>query len=143
MKIFLFLITSIICLNLHSLSAQNTKLIGQWKGTGNGVEGIITMDKKGFVSINTNGEIVGGKKFSGESGIQLKMIYETNEASNPHTIDFVMKTLDDALEVHRALGIYKFMDDKTLVLVMDFQGVERPRKFDNKNPDQMTMTKIK
>jgi len=125
--------------SLHSSTAQSFK--GKWKGTSNGEVGTMTFDKKGYVTFIIGGKTIGGKKFSSE-GTDLSMKYEFNEKTNPHTLDFVIGLADGSMELTRMKGIYKFVDDKTLIIDMDFEGKMRPNNFNEEDKNQITLTKM-
>lgn len=126
-------------MNLSMLSAQSLK--GKWQGASEGEVGMMTFDKQGYVSFVVGGEPYGGRNFKAE-GLSMYMKYHTDDSIEPHTVDFVMYMSDD-VEVARMLGIYKFVDPKTLILNMDFDGIKRPEKFDPEDPNQITLSKTK
>jgi uncharacterized protein (TIGR03067 family) len=125
---------------LHSATAQSLK--GKWQGTSEGEVGKMTFDKKGYVSFIIDGKPMGGKKFSSE-GADLTMRYEYNEKADPHTLDLIITLSDGSMELARMKGIYQFVDDKTLVLNMDFEGNARPKAFNKEDKNQVTLTRIK
>lgn len=123
-----------------TLSAQS--LIGKWKGEDGGEVGIITFDKEGYVAFTVNGESIGGKAYKVE-GMVFDMVYEIDDTVTPHTMDFVISMDGSELEVSRMEGIYRFDDDKTLVINMKFDGSGRPEAFDDSSDDQIRLTKTK
>jgi 23S rRNA maturation-related 3'-5' exoribonuclease YhaM len=127
-------------ITLPSSTAQS--FAGKWKGTSEGEVGMMSFDKKGCIAFIIDGKEVGGKKFSSE-GVDLTMHYEYNEKVEPHTLDFVISYADGSMELTRMLGIYKFVNDKTLIINMDFHGRSRPEEFDDDDKNQVTLTKIK
>ena len=133
------LLLSFQLLCFQSSIAQSFK--GKWKGTSNGEMGMMTFDKKGYVTFIIGGKTIGGKKFSSE-GTDLTMHYEYNEKANPHTMDFVIGLADGSMELTRMMGIYKFVDDKTLIINMDFDGKVRPNAFNEEDKNQITLTKM-
>ena len=122
--------------------AFGQSLLGSWKGEDGGEVGVITFDKNGYVSFTINGESIGGKGYKAE-GFVFDMVYETDEASVPHHMDFVIKMDDGAVEVSRMQGIYSFEDEKTLIINMKFDGSERPDAFDPTSDDEIRLTKMK
>lgn len=127
---------------LTSSSVHSQSLVGSWKGEDDGEVGVITFDKNGYVSFTINGESIGGKGYKAE-GMVFDMVYETDDASVPHHMDFVIKMDDGSLEVSRMQGIYSFVDDKTLIINMKFDGSERPQAFDSGSDDEIRLTKMK
>lgn len=123
-------------------SVHSQSLVGSWKGEDNGEVGVITFDKNGYVSFTINGESIGGKGYKAE-GMVFDMVYETDDASVPHHMDFVIKMDDGSLEISRMQGIYSFVDDKTLIINMKFDGSERPQAFDSGSDDEIRLTKMK
>lgn len=85
---------------------------------------------------------MGGKKFN-SGGVDLSMRYVFNNQVDPHTIDFIMTMIDGGTEVGRMVGIYKFINAKTMLLSMDFSGAARPTKFDEDSETQIELKKIK
>lgn len=127
---------------LASSQVYSQSLIGSWKGEDGGEVGVITFDKNGYVSFTVNGESIGGKGYKAE-GMVFDMVYETNDTADPHHMDFVIKMDDGSLEVSRMQGIYSFVDDKTLIINMKFDGSDRPQAFDSNSDDEIRLTKMK
>lgn len=127
---------------LTSFTGNKTSLIGKWKGIDEGEIGFITFDKEGFVTIEMNGESTGGKKFDA-GGVMASMTYEVNESNDPMEIDFIISLLSDKTELGRLPGIYKFVNNKTLLINMNFDGVERPTIFDPEDPNQIALSRVK
>ena len=50
---------------------------------------------------------------------------------------------DETIEFSRMLGIYKFINAKTLLINMDFEGKSRPLEFDNDDANQIELKRIK
>jgi hypothetical protein len=100
--------------------------------------GIITFEKGGYVSFTVNGEVVGGKKYEIE-GILMDVYYETDDSVTPHTIDFVFKLNKEEVEISRMLGLYQLVDEKTMILNMNFTGTERPEMLDENSADQIVL----
>ena len=131
-----------IAFSFTSFTLKAPTLIGKWQGEDEGDVGIITFDKSGYVSFTVDGEVVGGKNYKVE-GIVMDMYYETDDTVTPHTIDFIFKIDEGQIEISRMLGIYKLVNEKTLILNMKFDGAERPTMLDENSKDQITLTKIK
>jgi len=134
------LLLSFQLIAIRVASAQSFK--GQWQGTSEGEVGMMTFDKKGYVSFIIDGQPMGGKKFTSE-GVDLTMRYEYNEQKEPHTIDFIISMAEDGMELVRMLGIYKFENAKALIINMDFQGNSRPEAFDEDDINQVKLMKVK
>lgn len=134
----LFLFISFQLFILSTVEAQSFK--GQWRGESNGEVGMMTFDKKGYVAFIIDGEKVGGKDYTAD-GVKLSMRYEFDEATEPHTLDFII--LMENEELIRMPGIYKFMDKDTLIVNMDFEGKDRPLAFDADDKNQVTLTRVK
>ncbi len=115
---------------------------GHWQGLSEGEVGKMTFDKKGYVTFIINDQPMGGKKFTSE-GIDMTMRYEYDDHVTPHTIDFVLSMAGDGTELTRMLGIYQFVNAKTLIINMDFEGKARPTVFDPEDKNQIQLSKIK
>ena len=126
---------------LLTFTVHAQSLIGSWQGEDDGEVGIINFDDDGYVSFTVNGEVIGGKQYKSE-GLVFDMFYETNDGVTPRTMDFVIKMADD-IEVGRLMGIYTFVDDKTLIINMSFDGGDRPVALDEASDNQITLTRIK
>ena len=133
LSIFFFLVT----LSLHAQS-----LVGKWHGDSQGEVGTMTFDKDGYVTFIMDGEKLGGKKFISE-GVELSMRYELNNKVEPNTLDLILMSGDETIEFSRMLGIYKFINAKTLLINMDFEGKSRPLEFDDDDANQIELKRIK
>jgi hypothetical protein len=131
-----------ISISLVSFTTPATSLVGKWKGEDDGEIGFITFDKEGYVAFITEGQTLGGKKYTMD-GMVFDMYYETDDTVTPNTIDFIIKLHEGQVEVTRMTGIYKFVNNKTLLLNMNFSEGERPALFDPEDPNQITLHKIK
>jgi hypothetical protein len=134
--------TLLLFLLLTSFTASKTSLLGKWKGVDDGEVGFVTFDKDGYVTMEMEGGKMGGRKFDA-GGVMASMTYEIDDTVDPMTIDFVIRLLDGGLEVGRLPGIYKFVNNKTLLINMNFDGPERPSRFDAEDPNQITMSRVK
>ncbi len=131
-----------VALMITSFTTKAPTLIGKWQGEDDGQVGIITFDKGGYVSFSVDGEVVGGKKYEVE-GIVMNMQYETDDSVTPHTIDFVFKLKEGNTEISRMLGLYQLVDEKTLILNMNFNATERPVILDETSKDQIMLKKVR
>ena len=140
MKKYLFaiLFIGIQFLLITSIDAQSFK--GTWKGESNGEIGTMSFDKKGYVAFIIDGEAVGGKEYVIE-GVKMSMTYAYDESVEPHTLDFIISMKNE--EITRMLGIYKFIDKNTLMINMDFDGIERPLEFGEDDKNQVTLKRVK
>lgn len=138
----IFYAALIIGFPVSCLTAQDYSLVGTWQGTMDGETGKFIFDKKGYAMIDQGGEKIGGKKYVAQ-GITLKVIYEVNPNTDPKTIDFIVERVDDSTEMSRMVGIYKFVNEKTLLLNLNFSGTNRPDQFDPHSPDQVVLTRIR
>ncbi len=136
------LVTLLSFLLLTSFTDSKTSLIGKWKGVDDGEVGFVTFDKDGYVTMEMEGGKMGGKKFDA-GGVMASMTYEIDDTTDPMTIDFIIRLLDEGLEVGRLPGIYKFVNNKTLIINLNFDGPERPTRFDPEDPNQITMSRVK
>jgi hypothetical protein len=134
--------TLLLFLLLTSFTDSKTSILGKWKGVDDGEVGFVTFDKDGFVTMEMDGGKMGGRKFDA-GGVMASMTYEIDDNADPMTIDFVIRLLDEGLEVGRLPGIYKFVNNKTLIINMNFDGPERPARFDPEDPNQITMSRVK
>jgi uncharacterized protein (TIGR03067 family) len=129
-------------MSLTFIQAQDYSLVGTWQGTMDGETGKFIFDKKGYATIDQGGEKIGGKKYIAK-GLKLKVIYDVNPTTDPKTIDFIIKKVDDDTEMTRMVGIYKFVNEKTLILNLNIKDKVRPRKFDPHDENQIVLSKIK
>lgn len=129
-------------MSMTFIHAQDYSLVGTWQGTRDGETGKFIFDKKGYATIDQGGEKIGGKKYMA-NGLKLKVIYDVNPTTDPKTIDFIIKKSDDDTEITRMVGIYKFVNEKTLILNLNTKDKIRPRKFDPHSEDQIVLSKIK
>jgi uncharacterized protein (TIGR03067 family) len=124
-----------------SLSAQS--LVGKWEGETKAAKGTFIFDKEGYVVFTINGATKGGKLFESSPGVHLSLFYQIDNKAKPHNIDFVLMKADGSLELTRMIGIYEFLNKKTLILNMDFKGKTRPTQFNDEDTNQITLKKIK
>lgn len=129
-------------LSMTFIQAQDYSLVGTWQGTKDGETGKFIFDKKGYAIMDQGGEKIGGKKYIAK-GLKLKVIYDVNPTTDPKTIDFIIKKVDDDTEITRMVGIYKFVNEKTLILNLNTTDKVRPRKFDPHGEDQIVLSKIR
>ncbi len=142
MRKIIFLLHILLITGTSLITAQDNKLTGKWTGLSEGKRGLLTIEEEGYASFTIDGETFGGKKYKAD-GILMTMTYEHNEQVMPHTIDFVISTAEDHTEIIRMKGIYKFVNDRTMIFNMKFDDSERPQEFDKADPNQITFTKIK
>ena len=131
-----------VLINLSYASAQDYSLVGTWQGTKDGETGKFIFDKKGFATVDQGGDIVGGKKYV-VNGVPMKVVYDVNPTVDPKTIDFIISQVKDDLEITRMVGIYKFVNAKTLILNLNTTDKIRPRKFDPHGEDEIVLSRIK
>jgi len=121
---------------------QGYSLVGTWQGTKDDQTGQFIFDKKGYATIVQGGETIGGKKYTAD-GMTLQVVYDVNPTTDPMTIDFIIQKVDDKTEITRMVGIYKFVNEKTLILNLNYTDKKRPKKFDPESPNQIVLTRIK
>ncbi len=131
-----------LLIGLSAASVKPSGLVGKWKGEDGGEVGFITFDKKGYVTFFIRDQEIGGKKYLSE-GVLYDMLYETDESAEPYKIDFVIKLIADGSEISRMPGIYKLIDQNTLVINMKFDGSVRPTQFEDESHDQIMLRKLK
>jgi hypothetical protein len=139
--ISLFLLSSFL-LGLTAATTKSSQLVGKWRGEDGGEVGFITFNQKGYVTFSIRDQEIGGKEYLSD-GVVYDMKYETDETREPYTIDFVIMTHEDRIEIARMPGIFKLVDKETLVINMKFDGTERPEFFDETSDDQITLRKTK
>ncbi len=132
-----FLLITVIAATL-----KTSPLVGQWQGEDGGEVGHITFDRKGYVTFFIRDQEIGGKEYMSD-GIVYDMVYETDESKEPYTIDFAIRINKDDSEIARMPGIYKFVDQETLVINIKFDGSARPTAFDELSDDQITLRKTR
>ncbi|WP_400079864.1 hypothetical protein [Winogradskyella sp. R77965] len=93
-KIFLLLIFG---LTLTSCNSKNEKsefdIIGNWKGEDQQEIGYFTFNSDGFVIIEMEDGIIGGKRFE-KKGIPFSLHYKVEYKTEPKQIDLVFTNLD-------------------------------------------------
>ena len=141
MKKIILLLSILLITGTSLITAQDSRLTGKWTGLSEGERGIMTFDKDGYASFTIEGETIGGKKYKAD-GILMTMTYEYDDQVVPHTIDFVISTAEENIEIIRMKGIYKFVNDRTMIFNMKFDDSERPLEFNKADPNQIILTKI-
>ncbi|MEO6132847.1 MAG: hypothetical protein ABIQ02_13440 [Saprospiraceae bacterium] len=129
-------------LYFSTITAQDYSIVGTWQATMDNETGKFIFDKKGYATIDQGGEKIGGKKYKAK-GLALKVVYELNPTADPKTLDFIIKKIEDDLEITRMVAIYKFVNEKILILNLNFSSTERPERFDPDSPNQIVLHKMK
>lgn len=111
----------------YSISAQ-TQHIGLWKGTDQGEFGYLNIDPEGFAFFIIENDTLGGKAFTMDK-VEYFMRYDITYDTLPNTIDFVLYTKADKLELKRLPGIFKFDGEDKMILCVNFNGNERPVEY--------------
>lgn len=141
-KFFTLALFTVILTSFTAETVKRSPLVGKWRGEDGKEVGFITFDKKGYVIFTIDQQDIGGKQYLSD-GIEYDMTYETDDSVSPAHLDFVITTCSDSEEIGRMPGIYKLLNDNTLVVNMKFDGSERPEAFDDESEDQITLTKVK
>ncbi|MBK9983168.1 MAG: hypothetical protein IPP15_12265 [Saprospiraceae bacterium] len=85
-------------------------------------------DKKDMRSWIRAAKKIGGKKYIAQ-GMTLKVIYDVNPTTDPKTIDFIIKKVDDDTEITRMVGIYKFVNEKNSYFKSQHHRQNSPTKI--------------
>lgn len=133
--LLLFILMPLLSFN----TIQTDKLVGKWKGVDEKDKiGFMTFDTEGFVSIEVDGEILGGKE-SDMNGEKVSMTYSINLDTDPVEIDFTMTKLSTK-EQRSMLFIAEFQDEDNIKLASNFNA-ERPTEFNIDNSIVLTRMK--
>lgn len=130
MKKLVFLFITIV--SLSSFTTRDTKIdiVGKWIGEENGDVGYFLFDEEGYATLETQGQIIGGKEFL-MNGKKCSMSYTVNYDAEPIEIDFTLNILETKSE-KKMLFIAKAIDNNTLKLASSFNHV-RPKEFNEIN----------
>jgi len=124
-----------------SFTSPKATLVGRWRDIDKSQSGFMTFDQEGYVTLETNGEVVGGKNFVVD-GVTANMRYETREDTDPMEIDFIVTMTEKETEIGRVRGIYKFLSKRKLMININFDGPDRPVIFDPDDPNQVTLSRL-
>lgn len=123
------LLTLIISLAVLSASAQDQH-IGTWQNNDNGDIGYVKFNAEGYAWFIINNTPQGGPSFTLD-GEQCKMTYTVNYDAVPHTVDFIITSLESGQVVEKQLGIFAFKTDyQTMYLCLDLYRRNRPTTFE-------------
>lgn len=118
--------------SLSSFIAGDTKidLVGKWVGEDKGDIGFFIFDDEGYVILEAQGQVIGGKEFM-ISEQKCSMTYTVNYDVKPMEIDFTI-TLLETKDENKMLFIAKPIDNNTLKIASSFNSV-RPTEFNESN----------
>lgn len=136
MKQILILLLTIPFISLGQDLTTND-FTGKWTGTEKDEVGSIIFDTDGYVLIEINGQVFGGKEFLINDG-KASMTYEIDTQKNPMTLDFISTNLSTN-EQRKLLCIAEFIDSKQIRFASDFTDI-RPKEFTEKNA--IILTKV-
>lgn len=123
---------------VSALSAQS--LTGTWKGTTEGEAMVFVFDKDGFVSMQSEGQLMGGKRFEIE-GKYYCMKYNLHKEGKIRNLDLVVYDLKTNKETHRMLCIVEWISNNQIRLCMGMdEPPQRPKDFKNKE-DMIVLTR--
>jgi hypothetical protein len=111
----------------------DSTLFGRWRSIEDPNAGFMEFDSEGYVTIEDNGQVIGGKEFEIE-GNKASMSYTTNTSVTPHQIDIVLKLKLEGQEMEAAkmLGVYTYdKNSQTLSMCINFEGSSRPTKIED------------
>ena len=126
----ILLLIFILPLFSYTSDSVSEDFIGKWIGDDKGQIGVMIFDKDGYVSIEIQGEVLGGKEFE-RNGKKGSMTYEIRPNKDVFEVDFIL-TILDTNEQKKLLGIAKLKDKNNMVFAMSFKG-ERPTEFNENN----------
>lgn len=140
MKIFKRISVSLFFLAILMSFTSSTELYkGKWKGEDKGDIGLFVLSDDGYVTFETNGQVMGGKSYV-QNGVDASMEYEVNEKVKPFTIDFIIKLNKNKKELGRMKGIIKIVNKDKMLLSVGFGGAPRPENFEK---DVITLNRVK
>jgi hypothetical protein len=130
-------------LSLTSFTSNKTTettldIVGKWIGEEKGDVGYFIFDEEGYATLETQGQVLGGKEFM-MNGLKCAMTYTVNYESTPMEIDFTV-TLLDTKDERKMLFIAEAIDNDTLKLASSFNDV-RPTEFNEVN--SIILTRVK
>ncbi len=112
----------------------NFDIIGKWKGEDKGEIGYLIFDKDGYLTMEVNGEKMGGKSFI-LRGKKAKAIYNYKATKQPIEIDIIISDMEDNL-IKKVNFIIEFKDKNTMKLTIP----AKPNEAINKN--SMLLTRV-
>lgn len=117
----------ILLLFSSTLYSQNNH-IGLWEGYDQDEVGYLSLDSLDFAFFIIDGDTLGGKSFEMDGYLgYMKYIIDYNAPIN--SIDFIIYMKEGNQEIGRLPGIFKFDNDKKLILCLNFEGSSRPQEF--------------
>ena len=126
----ILLLIFILPLFSYTSDSVSEDFIGKWIGDDKGQIGVMIFDKDGYVSIEIQGEVLGGKEFE-RNGKKGSMTYEIRPNKDVFEVDFIL-TILDTNDQNKLLGIAKFKDKNHMIFAISVKG-ERPKDFNENN----------
>jgi hypothetical protein len=115
---------------VSALSAQT--LTGTWKGTTEGETVGFIFDKEGFVSMQSEGELLGGKRYEVD-GKFFCMKYVLQKEGKIRNLDMIVYNLKTNKPTQRMLCIVEWISDNKIRLCIGMdEPDQRPKDFKNK-----------
>ncbi|MDX1653545.1 MAG: hypothetical protein R3277_13695 [Brumimicrobium sp.] len=133
--LFLVVCSTLLFSHVHSQNAH----LGLWKGSNQGQVGYISLDSLGYAFFVIEGDTVGGKSFMLE-GHEVSMKYKIKYNESHHHIDFIIYLKNQNIEISKLPGIFKFNDDQSILLCINFDSEDRPSDFNEE--DILTLRKV-
>lgn len=107
------------------------QLIGKWSGTEGGELGSFIFDSDGFITIENNGEITGGREFQIKEK-KAQANYFIDDSTTPFKIDIVFSEIETKSVIGKLEGIFELMDDGRMRIAFGFGYTKmRPTNFDD------------
>ena len=102
------------------------EIVGKWKAEDESGYGSFTFDGEGYSFIETEGTILGGKKFE-RNGKEFSLEYKIDYTTNPIELDLIFTGLKDGQQLIW-LFILKFNNQNEIVIARGMEG-KRPDSF--------------
>ena len=129
-----------ISLCFMNFTQVDTRHVGTWSQTENGVTNSFILQENGFATMIIEGDTFGGETFKLD-GEEYSMKYGVLYTKNPYYITFTMYFKNSNIRVRSLKGIFKYDDNGNMVLCVNFNEGARPTTFIEE--DTVTLTKSK
>ncbi|MCB0376474.1 MAG: hypothetical protein KDD04_11190, partial [Sinomicrobium sp.] len=97
--------------------AQDTRHIGTWKGVDDNEDISMTLGEDGFIALEVQGKILGGKEFE-LKGKKMSTPYEIEYVSGSPRFTIMLKDLETGAVESRMAGSITFKENNTAYICM-------------------------
>ena len=104
-KIFSISIALVVLATLLSLSGTKTAHVGAWKGEDQSKLNYVHLASNGIAFFVNKKDTIGGESFAIHEGM-AEMVYETNYATSPKSLDFIIRMKKSKTEISRMKSIF-------------------------------------